>query len=77
MFRCSRWGVSTDLTISYLKPASVGQTIYINAECQKGGKTLAFCSCEIFNEKGEMILKGQHTKYMGTPHIDLLSELEE
>ena len=55
----------------------MGQTIYINAECQKGGKTLAFCSCEIFNEKGEMILKGQHTKYMGTPHIDLLSELEE
>ena len=69
--RCSRWGVSTDMQISYLKAAPVGSEITILGQCDRAGKTLAFSSCYIYNNKGELVLKGQHTKFMGTPLVDL------
>ena len=58
------------MQISYLKGAPVGQEIDIVAQCDRAGKTLAFSSCFIYNEKGDLLLKGQHTKFMGTPLVE-------
>ena len=69
-FRCNRWGVSTDMQISFLKAAPIGQHIDIVGQCDKAGKTLAFSSCFIYNDKGELLLRGQQTKFMGTPLIE-------
>ncbi|XP_063686144.1 acyl-coenzyme A thioesterase 13-like isoform X3 [Bolinopsis microptera] len=69
--KCKRWGVSTDMQVSYLKGAPVGKDITIVGQCDRAGKTLAFSSCFIYNEKGDLLLKGQHTKFMGTPLVEL------
>jgi len=58
-------GASVDMSISYLRPAKVGEEIIINAEVVKLGQTLAFTSAELLNEDGKLIAKGSHTKYMG------------
>jgi acyl-coenzyme A thioesterase 13 len=63
-------GVSTDLSISYLRSAKLGDMVrYFNlmrmeSECTKVGRTLAFTRVELFvGEK--LIATGNHTKFMG------------
>ena len=58
-------GVSIDMSISYLRPAKVGDEIVINTEVVKMGQTLAFTSAELLHKDGKLIAKGSHTKYMG------------
>lgn len=58
------------MQISFLKAAPIGQHIDIVGQCDKAGKTLAFSSCFIYNDKGELLLRGQQTKFMGTPLIE-------
>jgi len=69
--KCKRWGISTDMQISYLKAAPLGKEIEIVGICDRAGKTLAFSSCLVYNENGDLLLKGQHTKFMGTPLVEL------
>ncbi|XP_003389589.1 PREDICTED: acyl-coenzyme A thioesterase 13-like [Amphimedon queenslandica] len=58
-------GVSTDLNISYMRPAKIGETVIIDAECLKVGKTLAFASVSLLNkDTGKLIAQGRHTKYI-------------
>jgi len=60
-------GVSVDMSISYLRPAKVGEEIIIDAKTVKLGKSLAFLSVEIRNKKdNKLIATGTHTKYVGS-----------
>jgi acyl-coenzyme A thioesterase 13 len=59
-------GVSTDLNVTYLRPASIGDTVIIDAKCLKKGRTLAFLTVDITNkESGKLIAQGRHTKFIG------------
>ncbi|XP_069701569.1 acyl-coenzyme A thioesterase 13-like isoform X1 [Periplaneta americana] len=58
-------GVTVDLHVSYLKAAREGETIVIDCNTLKAGKTLAFLDVEIKKKQtGELIAKGSHTKYI-------------
>ena len=64
------------MQISYMKASPLGKDITIVGQCDRAGKTLAFSSCLIYNEKGDLLVKGQHTKFMGTPLVDLGEEVD-
>lgn len=50
---------------SYLRPAPLGKTVIINAQCSKIGKTLAFATVDISDkDTGKLIAQGRHTKYI-------------
>lgn len=50
----------------YMKAATSGQEIVINAETLRVGRNLAFLSVDITNkESGALIAQGSHTKYIG------------
>ncbi|XP_069701571.1 acyl-coenzyme A thioesterase 13-like [Periplaneta americana] len=58
-------GTTLDLRISYLKAAKEGETVIIDCNTLKAGKTLAFLDVEIKKKQtGELIAKGFHTKYI-------------
>ena len=50
-----------------MNPAHIGDTLLIDAECQKLGKTLAFAAVDIHKKDGSLVAQGRHTKYLGTP----------
>ncbi|KAB0802356.1 hypothetical protein PPYR_04542 [Photinus pyralis] len=57
--------VSVDMHVSFLKGAKCGEEVVINAETIKCGKSMAFAECCITNKAtGEVIAKGNHTKYL-------------
>ncbi|XP_068217936.1 acyl-coenzyme A thioesterase 13-like isoform X1 [Palaemon carinicauda] len=59
-------GVSVDLNVSYISAAQEGDSIVINADTLKVGRTLAFLTVDITNkDSGKLIAKGSHTKYIG------------
>ena len=59
-------GVSTDLSVSFLRAARPGETITIDSECVKLGRTLAFATVEIRRSSdNEVIALGRHTKHVG------------
>ncbi|KJE94735.1 thioesterase superfamily member 2 [Capsaspora owczarzaki ATCC 30864] len=58
-------GVSTDLNVTYLNPATVGDTIRIEASVIKAGGRLAFTAADILrNHDNVIVAHGRHTKYM-------------
>jgi acyl-coenzyme A thioesterase 13 len=51
---------------SFLKAAKKGETLVIDAETVKLGRTLAFLSVEFRNKQNnELLATGKHTKYVG------------
>ncbi|KAJ3640861.1 hypothetical protein Zmor_027396 [Zophobas morio] len=57
--------VSVDIHMSYLKGASIGDDILIEADVVKSGKSLAFLEVQIKNKKtGDILVKGSHTKFI-------------
>ncbi|KXJ13205.1 acyl-coenzyme A thioesterase 13 [Exaiptasia diaphana] len=72
-------GVSTDIGVSYLSAAKVGQEIMVDAKCTKIGKSLVFTTADITLADGSPVAQGKHTKYFipGMPVIfptDLLED---
>ncbi|KAG0057056.1 hypothetical protein BGZ83_001905 [Gryganskiella cystojenkinii] len=61
-------GVSTDLNISFVSSAKIGETLVIDSRCDKIGGTLAYTSVEIKVED-KIIALGRHTKYVRLAHI--------
>ncbi|RWS14032.1 acyl-coenzyme A thioesterase 13-like isoform X2 [Dinothrombium tinctorium] len=58
-------GVSVDMSISFLRPAKIGETIEVTANILKKGRTLAFLDVNICDKNsGKLIAKGNHTKYL-------------
>ena len=52
--------------LRYLKAAKDGETIVIDCNTLKAGKTLAFLDIDIKKkETGELVAKGSHTKFIG------------
>lgn len=50
---------------SYLRGAKEGDTIVIDAQTVKVGKTLAYVECELRNkESGKLIAKGSQTRFI-------------
>jgi len=58
-------GVSVDMNMTYMKAAKIGEEITIEAKTLRQGRTLAFLECEIKNSKGDLLVKGAHTKFIG------------
>lgn len=59
-------GVSTDLATTFLKAAGKpGQSVLIEAHCQRMGRTMAFTFVELKHPTtGELLARGNHTKYI-------------
>ncbi|CAG8781433.1 10826_t:CDS:2, partial [Gigaspora rosea] len=70
-------GVSTDINVSYIGSVAKGDTLLVNAECLKLGKTLAFTFVEMHNKTdGRLIAQGRHTKFVGIAHTDPENEFK-
>eukprot|EP00800_Vazella_pourtalesii_P005327 TRINITY_DN16239_c0_g1_i1.p1 TRINITY_DN16239_c0_g1~~TRINITY_DN16239_c0_g1_i1.p1 ORF type:complete len:141 (+),score=21.42 TRINITY_DN16239_c0_g1_i1:204-626(+) len=60
-------GVSVEMSMSFLRPAKLGEEIGIHSYCLKTGKTLATALVDITNSEGKLIAHGKHTKYYTSP----------
>ncbi len=60
-------GVSTDMHVTFLSRAMVGETVTIEGTIDKLGKRLAFTRVEIRNKSkgGEVVVVAVHTKFVG------------
>lgn len=61
----SRPGVSVDMAQTFLRPAKIGERLYIVGTCLKSGKKLAFTDVEIrgsASADGPLLVVGRHTK---------------
>ncbi|XP_065182753.1 acyl-coenzyme A thioesterase 13-like [Sycon ciliatum] len=57
-------GVSTDLSVSFVRAAKIGERIRIDAECLKAGRSLAYANVTISRCSDDAILcTGKHTKF--------------
>ncbi|KAI8898450.1 HotDog domain-containing protein [Globomyces pollinis-pini] len=54
--------MSTDLTVSYLSTARLGDVVRVVTKCNKIGKTMSFNTSEIF-ANGKLIATGSHSKF--------------
>ncbi|KAG9321505.1 hypothetical protein KVV02_001938 [Mortierella alpina] len=60
-------GVSTDLNISFISGARIGDKLSINSRCDKIGGTLAYTSVEI-KTGDKLVALGRHTKFVRIAH---------
>ncbi|KAL6703638.1 hypothetical protein ACN47E_009498 [Coniothyrium glycines] len=64
----TKTGVSTDIHISYVSSAKVGDTIEIEGRAGKVGGTLAFTTATIWkivdDKPGPVVAMGSHTKFV-------------
>ncbi|KAF9399390.1 hypothetical protein BGX21_006324 [Mortierella sp. AD011] len=60
-------GVSTDLNVSFVSSAKIGDTLSINSKCDKLGGTLAYTSVEI-SVGDKVVALGRHTKFVRLAH---------
>ncbi|KAJ2960246.1 hypothetical protein NQZ79_g4375 [Umbelopsis isabellina] len=56
-------GVSTDLNITFVSGAKLGQVLDVDAKCVKLGRTLAFTEIDITTD-GKVVCQGRHTKFV-------------
>ncbi|CAG8602850.1 2405_t:CDS:2 [Paraglomus brasilianum] len=74
-------GVSTDLNVTFVNSAKLGDIIVMEASCVKIGKTLAFTEINIRNkESGNLIAQGRHTKFIALAHKDpknIIGQMED
>uniref|UniRef100_A0A914C4G6 Acyl-coenzyme A thioesterase 13 n=1 Tax=Acrobeloides nanus TaxID=290746 RepID=A0A914C4G6_9BILA len=56
-------GVSVDLIVSYLAPAKLNETIVVDANVLRVGKTLAYTRADLYRkEDNKLVATGLHTK---------------
>ena len=61
----SRPGVTTDLNVTYLSAGRSGETIVVEAQVLKVGRTMAYVSVDLRREKdGVLIAQGRMSKFM-------------
>ncbi|KAF9152530.1 hypothetical protein BG015_005131 [Linnemannia schmuckeri] len=60
-------GVSTDLNISFVSGAKIGDKLSIDSRCDKIGGTLAYTTVEI-RVDDKIVALGRHTKYVRLAH---------
>lgn len=65
-------GVSVDLSVKYLNPASIGDVLLIEASTLKRGRQVAFLNVDFTNKStGKLVARGSHVKYMPNPSSKL------
>ncbi|KAF2011848.1 Thioesterase/thiol ester dehydrase-isomerase [Aaosphaeria arxii CBS 175.79] len=61
-------GVSTDIHISYISSAKIGDTIEIEGRADRVGGTMAYTTCTIWkvvdDKAGPVVATGSHTKFV-------------
>ncbi|KAF9348202.1 hypothetical protein BGX34_002622 [Mortierella sp. NVP85] len=60
-------GVSTDLNVSFISSAKMGDKLTIDSRCDKVGGTLAYTSVEI-KVGDKLVALGRHTKFVRLAH---------
>lgn len=66
--RWHRYGVSTDLNVSWFAPIPLGETAVVDAQVLKIGRTMAFVEVEIRRASDNVLcLQGRMTKSLGDP----------
>lgn len=61
-----RPGVTTDLNVTFLAPAPIGDAVRVEAQVLKVGRTLGFVSVDVRRESdGQLVAQGRMTKHMG------------
>ncbi|KAF9929206.1 hypothetical protein FBU30_001766 [Linnemannia zychae] len=60
-------GVSTDLNVSFISGAKIGDMLSIDSRCDKIGGTLAYTSVEI-KVDDKIVALGRHTKFVHLAH---------
>lgn len=67
-----RNSASIDLSLRFIKPARVGETVVIEARTKRCGRRVAFLSAEIRSKEGRQLLaEGWHTKLLMAPGAKL------
>ncbi|PHZ17233.1 esterase [Rhizopus microsporus ATCC 52813] len=69
-------GVSTDINISYISGAKLGETITLKARVDKLGKTLAFTTVELY-AKDRLVALGRHNKFVALAYKHPENELKD
>jgi acyl-coenzyme A thioesterase 13 len=61
----TRGGVSVELSCAYCAPATLEETVRVECEVVKMGKTLAWMECRMTRASdGEVVATGKHTKFL-------------
>lgn len=64
--KIERPGVSIEMNVSFIRPANIGDELFIEGRILKVGKNLAFLTVEVKNKiTGQIIALGKHTKFVG------------
>ena len=64
----ARPGVSVDINVSYLSAVPAGSTLFIEGQCPKLGRRLAFTEVRLYlgaSAEGKLVALGRHTKSLG------------
>ena len=61
----ARPGVTTDLNVTYLAPAPVGQIVHADATVLKIGKVMAYVTVDVRRADGVLVAQGRMSKYQG------------
>ncbi|XP_035216054.1 acyl-coenzyme A thioesterase 13-like [Stegodyphus dumicola] len=64
--KIERPGVSIEMSVSFIRPANIGDELFIEGKILKVGKNLAFLTVDVKNKiTGQIIAQGKHTKFVG------------
>lgn len=56
----------TSVLFSFIRPANIGDELFIEGKILKVGKNLAFLTVDVKNKiTGQIIATGKHTKFVG------------
>lgn len=64
--REGRYGVTTDLNVSYLAAAPEGMTVRAEARALRVGRTLAYVEVNLYSPERKLLAQGRMTKFMPT-----------
>lgn len=56
-------GISTDLSVAYLRGVPAGEVIRIECDVQRVGKTLANIFTRVYDSENRLCYSGSHTKF--------------
>jgi predicted thioesterase len=59
-----RPGLSLQLSIEMIKDCPAGETVILKSHVEKAGKTIGFADMTMTDEKGVVIARGKHIKYL-------------
>jgi acyl-coenzyme A thioesterase 13 len=61
----ARPGVTTDLNVTYMAPAPLGEVVSADAEVLKIGKVMAYVTVDVRRADGVLVAQGRMSKYQG------------